>query len=119
MKRISPIAWKSNSSNGFVAAWLPGTEGDGVEEVLFGDYPFTGQLSFTWPTNMSQIPINIGDATYNPLFEYGYPSSLDLQEFCYSWLEVPGNPGYDPRANFYDDLLDIIDFLDYAIFAGE
>ncbi len=56
----------------FIAAWLPGTEGDGVADVLFGDYKPTGKLSHSWPRSMSQIPINIGDNNYNPLFPYGY-----------------------------------------------
>ena len=56
----------------FIAAWLPGTEGQGVADVLFGDYKPTGKLSFTWPRSMSQVPINIGDAEYDPLFEYGF-----------------------------------------------
>jgi beta-glucosidase len=55
-----------------IAAWLPGSEGQGVTDVLFGDYPPTGKLSHSWPRNMSQIPINQGDPTYNPLFPYGY-----------------------------------------------
>jgi hypothetical protein len=40
-----------------VAAWLPGTEGQGVADVLFGYKKFTGRLSFTWPRGMEQIPI--------------------------------------------------------------
>ena len=56
----------------FVAAWLPGTEGRGVTDVLFGDYNFYGKLSFSWPRSMDQIPINVGDAKYDPLFPYGY-----------------------------------------------
>ncbi len=56
----------------FVAAWLPGTEGRGVADVLFGDYAPTGKLSHTWPRSMSQIPINWGDVPYEPLFAYGY-----------------------------------------------
>jgi beta-glucosidase len=60
------------ASDAFVAAWLPGTEGDGVADVLFGDYPPTGRLSHSWPRSMAQIPINEGDASYNPLFPYGY-----------------------------------------------
>jgi beta-glucosidase len=56
----------------FVAAWLPGTEGQGVADVLFGDYKPTGKLSFSWPRSMAQIPINVGDANYDPLFKYGY-----------------------------------------------
>ncbi|MBN1312098.1 MAG: glycoside hydrolase family 3 C-terminal domain-containing protein, partial [Anaerolineae bacterium] len=55
-----------------VAAWLPGTEGDGVAEVLFGDYDFTGRLPFSWPRSMDQLPINVGDADYDPLFAYGF-----------------------------------------------
>jgi beta-glucosidase len=56
----------------FVAAWLPGTEGQGVTDVLFGDYKPTGKLSFSWPRSMAQIPINVGDKNYDPLFKYGY-----------------------------------------------
>jgi beta-glucosidase len=56
----------------FIAAWLPGTEGQGVADVLFGDYKPTGKLSFTWPRSIEQVPINIGDSDYNPLFEFGY-----------------------------------------------
>jgi beta-glucosidase len=56
----------------FVAAWLPGTEGNGVADVLFGDYNFTGKLPHTWPRTISQVPINNGDSTYDPLFPYGY-----------------------------------------------
>jgi beta-glucosidase len=59
-------------SNAFVAAWLPGTEGQGVADVLFGDYNPTGKLPRTWPKSMDQIPINIGDKNYDPLFPFGY-----------------------------------------------
>jgi beta-glucosidase len=59
-------------ANAFVAAWLPGTEGDGITDVIFGDYDFTGTLPVSWPLNMSQIPINVGDAIYDPLFPYEY-----------------------------------------------
>jgi beta-glucosidase len=56
----------------FVAAWLPGTEGRGVTDVLFGDYRPSGKLSCSWPRSMDQIPINAGDTNYHPLFAYGY-----------------------------------------------
>jgi beta-glucosidase len=56
----------------FVAAWLPGTEGQGVADVLFGDYKPTGKLSVSWPRSMAQIPINFGDKSYDPLFKYGF-----------------------------------------------
>jgi beta-glucosidase len=59
-------------ADAILAAWLPGTEGAGVADVLFGDFPPTGRLSHTWPRSMAQVPINWGDAVYNPLFPYGY-----------------------------------------------
>jgi beta-glucosidase len=55
-----------------VAAWLPGSEGAGVADVLFGDYKPTGKLSMAWPRVMAQIPSHPGDAKYDPLFPYGY-----------------------------------------------
>jgi beta-glucosidase len=60
------------AADAVVAAWLPGTEGTGVADVLYGDFPFTGTLSFTWPRSMDQLPINVGDKTYDPLFPYGF-----------------------------------------------
>jgi beta-glucosidase len=60
------------ASDAFVAAWLPGSEGAGVADVLFGDHAPTGKLSFTWPRSVDQQPLNRGDADYDPLFPYGY-----------------------------------------------
>jgi beta-glucosidase len=59
-------------SDAFVAAWLPGSEGKGIAEVLFGDYGFTGKLGFSWPRSAAQVPINVGDPEYDPLFPYGF-----------------------------------------------
>ncbi|HEX8772619.1 MAG TPA: glycoside hydrolase family 3 N-terminal domain-containing protein [Pyrinomonadaceae bacterium] len=61
-----------NRSDAFIAAWLPGTEGQGVADVLFGDYRPTGKLSVSWPRSMAQIPTNVGDQNYAPLFKYGF-----------------------------------------------
>ena len=55
-----------------VAAWLPGSQGEGVADVLFGRRPFTGRLSMTWPRALEQEPINVGDRDYDPLFPYGW-----------------------------------------------
>lgn len=55
-----------------VASWLPGTEGDGVADVLFGKRAFTGQLPVTWPKSEAQLPINVGDGAYDPQFPYGW-----------------------------------------------
>jgi beta-glucosidase len=59
-------------ADAFVAAWLPGTEGLGVADVLFGDHAPSGKLPFTWPRSMDQLPINVGDADYDPLFPFGF-----------------------------------------------
>jgi beta-glucosidase len=56
-------------ADAFVAAWLPGTEGHGVAQVLFGAYPFTGKLPYAWPGSMDQVPRDHGD---DPLFPFGY-----------------------------------------------
>ena len=66
------IADELDEWDGVIAAWLPGSEGKGVTDVIFGDYNPTGRLSVTWPRNMEQIPINFGDSNYDPLFEYGF-----------------------------------------------
>jgi beta-glucosidase len=66
---INPIL---HHCDALIAAWLPGPEGEGITDVLFGDYQPSGLLSQTWPNDQTQIPINIGDDPYNPLFEYGY-----------------------------------------------
>ncbi|CAO2207675.1 unnamed protein product [Urochloa humidicola] len=55
-----------------VAAWLPGTEGEGVSDVLFGDYGFTGKLARTWFRSVEQLPMNVGDEHYDPLFPFGF-----------------------------------------------
>ncbi|KAK4762664.1 hypothetical protein SAY86_008432 [Trapa natans] len=55
-----------------VAAWLPGTEGQGVADVLFGDYGFTGKLARTWFKSVDQLPMNVGDDHYDPLFPFGF-----------------------------------------------
>ena len=59
----------------FVAAWLPGTEGEGVSDVLFGIRPFTGKLPFTWPRNNSQLPFdfaNLPSGANGSLFSFGF-----------------------------------------------
>ena len=52
-------------------AWLPGTEGNGVSDILFGDYSPTGKLSFSWPKSMDQIPLDYRDKD-KALFDYDY-----------------------------------------------
>lgn len=85
-------------SDAVFAAWLPGTEGDGIADVLFGDFQPTGKLSNSWPVSMEQIPVNIGDELYAPLFEYGHGiQSLQNSEtgsspdYYSSYVTVEGN----------------------------
>ncbi len=67
-----------NASDAFVAAWLPGSEGNGVSDVLFtlpnGEvaHDFTGKLSFSWPNDANQAVVNKGDDDYKPLLPYGF-----------------------------------------------
>jgi len=61
-----------DAADAIVVAWLPGSEGAGITDVLFGDVHPTGKLPHSWPRSMEQIPINQGDANYDPLFPYAY-----------------------------------------------
>lgn len=67
-----------NASDAFVVAWLPGSEGQGVADVLLTDaegktrYDFQGKLSFSWPKYDQQFVLNKGETNYDPLFAYGY-----------------------------------------------
>ena len=67
-----------NASDAFVAAWLPGTEGGGIADVLIGDaagtprHDFSGALSFSWPRDATGKPLNRGEPGYDPQFAYGY-----------------------------------------------
>ncbi|GJX51838.1 putative glycoside hydrolase family 3 C-terminal domain-containing protein [Tanacetum coccineum] len=55
-----------------VAAWLPGPEGQGVANVLFGDYGFTRKLARTWFKWVDELPMNIEDLDYDPLYPFGF-----------------------------------------------
>jgi beta-glucosidase len=73
-----------NLSDAFVAAWLPGTEADGIAEVIFQekpDYDFKGKLSFSWPKDPNQVSLNFGDKNYEPLFPYGYGLNYQSNEY--------------------------------------
>lgn len=67
-----------DASDAFVAAWLPGSEGAGIADVIFRNaagevnHDFTGKLSYSWPRSASQTTINRNDASYDPLFAYGF-----------------------------------------------
>ena len=85
-----------NASDAFVAAWLPGSEGDGVAEVIFRSadnaihFDFKGALAHSWPKTAVQEALNLGDEGYDPLFAYGfgltYADNVHL-------TELPEDPG--------------------------
>ena len=60
------------NANSFLVAWLPGTEGNGVSDVLFGDVNLTGKLSFSWPKSMDNVPVNFDQENYDPKFKLGF-----------------------------------------------
>lgn len=72
-----------NRSDAFVVAWLPGTEGKGIADVLFRDaqgavnFPVTGKLSFSWPKSACPTALNKGEQGYDPLFAYGFGLTYD------------------------------------------
>ena len=84
------ITEQLSMADAWVAAWLPGTEGGGVADVLFGDFPFTGKTAYSWPRANDQLPINVNNAADKtgcdaPLFPFGYglrygDSTLEILE---------------------------------------
>jgi beta-glucosidase len=64
-------------ADAFVAAWLPGSEGQGVTDVLFGDHPPTGRLSFTWPDSLDDLPTGSGNTQNNVRFRFGDGLTFD------------------------------------------
>jgi beta-glucosidase len=70
--RTQIVTDELSKMDAFVMSWLPGSEGAGVSDVLFGNRPFTGKLPVSWPRSEDQEPINVGDRSYDPLFPYGF-----------------------------------------------
>lgn len=88
-----------NAADAFVASWLPGSEGAGVADVLFGKVEATGRLSFSWPAGCGGSPVNGPEGA---LFNRGYGRMLgdttplgQLDETC-GYLDQP------PAAAWYD-----------------
>jgi beta-glucosidase len=66
-----------DAADAVVAAWLPGTEATGILDVLFGKARPTGKLPMSWPRSNAQLPVNVGDTNYDPLFPYGFGLTYD------------------------------------------
>jgi beta-glucanase (GH16 family) len=85
-----------NAADAFVAAWLPGTEGAGVTDVLFGDAEFSGRLGFTWPRNIDQIPFDFANLATEgcdaPLFPFNYGLTTAASESAWVALALECDP---------------------------
>jgi beta-glucosidase len=96
-----------NASDAFVAAWLPGSEGQGVADVLLAkadgspQYDFQGRLSFSWPKRPDQTPLNIGDANYDPQFPYGFGLTYAKPAQTAQLAEAAGNVKYGEKNVYY------------------
>ncbi|XP_059430406.1 uncharacterized protein LOC132164015 [Corylus avellana] len=64
--------WLLEKTDALIAAWLPGSEGGGIADVVFGDYDFKGRLPVTWFKQVEQLPLHIGVNSYDPLFPLGF-----------------------------------------------
>lgn len=64
--------WLLEKMDALVAAWLPGSEGDGITDVVFGDYEFEGRLPVTWFRRVKQLPMHAGDNSNDSLFPLGF-----------------------------------------------
>jgi beta-glucosidase len=96
-----------NASDAFVAAWLPGTEGGGVADVIVGDrdgkprHDFVGKLSFSWPKSAAQTQLNFGKEPYDPLFPFGYGLTYNDSTTVPQLDEVSGVDAADWNVDQY------------------
>jgi beta-glucosidase len=94
-----------NASDAFVVAWLPGSEGEGVADVILGKnngkprFDFKGRLSFSWPMTAAPMELNIGQKDYSPLFSFGYGLTYrDIDKLGDNLSEVPFPSADDENA---------------------
>lgn len=91
-----------NAADAFVAAWLPGSEGAGVADVLLRDaqgkvvHDFHGKLSFSWPKGVCDAAVNLDDTDYEPLFPYGF--GLTYQDAPGEWQPLPEDTSEWPNG---------------------
>lgn len=97
-----------NAANAFVAAWLPGSEGGGIADVLVGDTSgrpradFRGTLPFSWPRSPDQLPQNAGSPGYDPQFPLGYGLGYSRPAVTPRLTEVDIERGEGDRILFAD-----------------
>jgi beta-glucosidase len=98
-----------NLANAYVAAWLPGTEGGGISDVLFKkkdgqvNYDFTGKLSYSWPRDATGTPLNVNKEPYDPLFAFGFGLTYAAPTELEALSEDPGvAPELMSTGSFFD-----------------
>jgi beta-glucosidase len=98
-----------NLANAYVAAWLPGTEGGGISDVLFRKkdgsvaYDFTGKLSYSWPRDATGTPLNVNREPYDPLFAFGFGLTYAANQELAALPEDPGIPSELMTTGSYFD----------------
>ena len=96
-----------NASDAFVAAWLPGSEGGGIADVIFRasegaiHHDFRGKLAHSWPKIAVQKNLNVGDEGYDPLFAYGHGLTFEDDEDVAELSEDPGAVIADASRTVY------------------
>jgi len=98
-----------NLANAYVAAWLPGTEGGGIADVLFKkkdgavNHDFTGKLSYSWPRDAAAAPLNVNQEPYDPLFPFGFGLTYAAPTELAALSEDPGiAPELMSTGSFFD-----------------
>ena len=98
-----------NAADAFVAAWLPGSEGGGIADVILRDasgqvqHDFKGKLSFSWPRRADQIANNYGQPGYDPLFAFGHGLRYGDDGNLAALSEDPGLDPDASRSNLWFD----------------
>ncbi len=98
-----------NLANAYVAAWLPGTEGGGIADVLFrkkdgsANFDFTGKLSYSWPRDATGTPLNVNKEPYDPLFAFGFGLTYAEPKELEVLPEDPGIPAELMTTGSYFD----------------
>lgn len=87
-----------DAADAFVAAWLPGSEGGGVADLVYGKADFRGRLSFSWPGDAKGAPLDAGDPGYRPLFPLGYGLTLASRQRWTPLAETSGVVETEPSV---------------------
>ena len=96
-----------NAADAFVAAWLPGSEGAGIADVLLRkpdgsvQHDFKGKLSFSWPRNATQYANNVGQKDYDPLFAFGFGLTYADKDTLAVLPEASGIDGEQSAGGVY------------------